>query len=252
MARRIVAGNWKMHLELTQARELFARIVDDKDLPEDMEVIVIPPFPFIHPLYRELPPDSNIGLGAQNCHQEEEGAFTGEVAAPMLASVGAKYCIVGHSERRRDQGEDDSLVLQKVRRLLDAKLTPIICIGESLEEREKGEARERIGTQLEKSLLELTPEEGKACILAYEPIWAIGTGHTASPEQAQEMHATVRERIEKAWGPEAASEIPILYGGSCKASNAQDLFAQKDVDGGLIGGASLKADGFRSIIRSFP
>jgi triosephosphate isomerase len=169
----------------------------------------------------------------------------------MIASVGAKYCIVGHSERRREQGESDALILRKARALLDSGITPIVCIGEDLEEREQGRAEERIEAQLRNSLLQMSMVEGSSCILAYEPVWAIGTGHTASPEQAQEMHATVRRRIADEWGTATAAEIPILYGGSCKSKNAAELFAQPDVDGGLIGGASLKADEFRSIIRSF-
>lgn len=249
MAERVVAGNWKMHLGLREARELFTSIMDDPEpFPEGVRVIVAPPFPFIHSLYRELPPDSAIELGGQDCHAEPEGAFTGEVSAPMLSSIGAKYCIVGHSERRRDFGESDELVRQKASRLLQHGIRPIICVGESLEEREAGRHKERVGEQSKGSFLTLSPEEAQQCVLAYEPVWAIGTGHTASPEQAQEMHAHIRETV----GNKGldADRIPIIYGGSCKAGNAAELFSQKDIDGGLIGGASLKAGDFCSIVRA--
>ncbi|MFB6258729.1 MAG: triose-phosphate isomerase [Flavobacteriales bacterium] len=253
MAEKIVAGNWKMHLQLDEAYDLFAGITDaSTQLPNDVRVLVIPPFPFIHPLYRELPPSSSIDIGAQNCHQEEAGAFTGEVSPPMLASVGATHCIVGHSERRRDLGESDELLLEKVRLLLNRDLIPILCLGESLEERESGKAEDRIRQQLEKSLLPLSDEELEQCVLAYEPIWAIGTGHTASPDQAQEMHAFIRSVLRHRLGEDRAAGISILYGGSCKAANAEALFAQKDIDGGLIGSASLQVEAFLSIIRSFP
>ncbi len=242
-----------MHLELTQARELFAGIVDEaQGYPEDVQILVLPPFPFLQPLYRELPSEAPIELGAQNCHQKEEGAFTGEVSPPMLSSVGAKHCIVGHSERRQHFAEDDECVLAKARSLLANSIAPIICVGETLEERNEGKAAERIDEQLSRSLLQLSPTEANSCVIAYEPIWAIGTGHTATPEQAQEMHGRIRERIADEWGEKEAERIPILYGGSCKSKNAASLFEQKDIDGGLIGGASLKADEFASIIRSFP
>lgn len=253
MAQKLVAGNWKMHLRLEEARELFAGIVDGaSEFPEDVKVLVIPPFPFIHPLNRELAPDSQVELGAQDCHYQQEGAFTGEVSPSMLRSAGAKYCIVGHSERRRDFGEDEAIVLAKTRAAMEEGLKPILCLGEGLEEREQERAGERIDEQLKGSLLRMSQEEGEQCIVAYEPIWAIGTGHTASPEQAQEMHAHIRQRIREEWGEGSASRISLLYGGSCKASNAEELFAQEDVDGGLIGGASLKSEEFASIIRSFP
>jgi triosephosphate isomerase len=253
MPRKIVAGNWKMNLGLKEARELFANIVDRASaIPDEVQVLVIPPFPFIHPLNRELPPETPIALGAQDCHQEREGAFTGEVSAPMLASVGAKYGIVGHSERRQQFAEDGPTVRDKAKRLLDEGITPIVCVGEDLEEREAGRAQERITQQVRESILNLPVEGGDELIVAYEPVWAIGTGHTASSEQAQEMHAHIRRELQEAWGEERGSKTSLLYGGSCKAKNAEALFEQKDIDGGLIGGASLKAEEFRSIIRSFP
>lgn len=251
MAQRIVAGNWKMHLQLGEAQELFASVTDSANaFPEDVKVLVIPPFPYIRPLFRELPRDTPIELGAQNCHPQNEGAFTGEVSPPMLASVGAKYCIVGHSERRRDFGEDEELVLEKSSSLLQNGLSPIICVGEDLEEREKGHHLEKVADQLRRTVLQLAPENAERCILAYEPIWAIGTGRTATPEQASEMHGRIRRVLEEGLGNKTAEQIPLLYGGSCKASNAGELFAQKDIDGGLIGGASLKAEEFRSIVHS--
>ncbi len=251
MAQRIVAGNWKMHLQLGEAQELFASVTDSANaFPEDVKVLVIPPFPFIRPLFRELPRDTPIELGAQNCHPENEGAFTGEVSPPMLASVGAKYCIVGHSERRRDFGEDEELVLEKSSSLLRNGLSPIICVGEDLEEREKGQHLDKVADQVRRTVLQLGSEHAERCILAYEPIWAIGTGHTATPEQAGEMHGRIRQVLEEGLGKNSTEQIPLLYGGSCKASNAGELFAQKEIDGGLIGGASLKAEEFRSIVHS--
>lgn len=238
-----------MHLGLNDARELFTTILDTSEsFPSGVRTLVIPPFPFINALHRELPPDSPIQLGAQDCHPEEEGAYTGEVSAPMLASVGAKFCIVGHSERRRDFGESDELIRQKASRLLQYGVRPIICVGESMEEREAERHKEKVSEQLQGSFIALSREEAQECVLAYEPVWAIGTGHTASPEQAQEMHAHIRQELQ---GQKLdASGIPILYGGSCKAKNAQELFVQNDIDGGLIGGASLKAEEFCSIIRA--
>lgn len=253
MPQKIVAGNWKMHLTLDPARELFADLVDaSQSFPDHVRVLVIPPFPFLQPLYRELPESSPIELGAQNCHEEEEGGFTGEVSAHMLGSIGAGHCIVGHSERRRDFNETDAQVLKKVRALIENEITPIVCIGESLEDRKAGKAQDHIKKQLNNSIFQLSRDEAENCIVAYEPIWAIGTGHTADPEQAQEMHAFIKELFRQHWNDESSSKISLLYGGSCKAANAEALFEQENIDGGLIGGASLKAKEFASIVRSFP
>lgn len=214
--------------------------------PEDVKVIISPPAPYLKPL-RDLA-DDRIELAAQNCSENDFGAFTGEFNTEMLLSIGVKNCIVGHSERRAMYGDTDEVVAAKVRACLNAGITPIFCCGEELDIREKGEHEKFVLGQL-KSILELSGEELSKVIIAYEPVWAIGTGRTASEEQAREMHHFIRESIREHFGV-LADLIPILYGGSCKPSNADALFAQEDVDGGLIGGASLKAEDFNAIIQA--
>lgn len=255
MRQNLVAGNWKMNLDyqagLALVSEITNMVADEATGPQVPQVVICPPFPFLAGVGKLLPAGSRFHLGAQNCHQKESGAYTGEVSARMLQSVGCEYVILGHSERRQYFGEDDELLSQKAKAALAAGLKPIFCVGESLETREADETFNFIGQQLEKVLFHLSNEEFAQITIAYEPIWAIGTGRTASSQQAQEVHAFIRERIARAYDARAALNTSILYGGSANAQNARELFAQPDVDGGLIGGASLKSRDFTEIIKSF-
>ena len=221
--------------------------LEQHELPRTTQVIVCPPMPFIE-MASDYANDSYFLVGAQNVSEHENGAFTGEVSAEMLASCEIDYCIVGHSERRTYFGETNATVAAKVDRLLANDLTPIVCCGEVLAEREAGQQFDVVRTQIEEGLFHLSAEQIQHTIIAYEPVWAIGTGLTASPEQAQEMHHHIRTLIANHYGNAVAQEISILYGGSCKPSNAKQLFANPDVDGGLIGGASLNVDDFMGII----
>jgi len=214
----------------------------------DALVIVAPPFTHLSEINKVL---SNVKLSAQNCASEEKGAYTGEVSVDMIRSTGAEYVIIGHSERRSYYHEDDELLARKLRLALQAGLKPIFCIGEVLSDREKGKHFDIVGEQMEKGLFHLNEEDFSKLVIAYEPVWAIGTGETATPEQAQEMHKFIREQIARHYDVELADGITILYGGSCKPSNAEELFANPDVDGGLIGGASLKAEDFMQIVNAF-
>ena len=255
MRQNLVAGNWKMNLTYPDGLALVSEIVHmaaaEVTGPQAPQVVVCPPFPLLHSVGKLLPAGGRFHLGAQNCHQQASGAFTGEVAAPMLASVGCEYVILGHSERRQYFREDDDLLSQKLKVALAAGLRPIFCVGESLDTREADDTFAFIGGQLENGLFHLSNEEFDRVVVAYEPVWAIGTGRTASSAQAQEVHAFIRERIARAYDAQAALGTTILYGGSANAQNARELFAQPDVDGGLIGGASLKARDFVEIIKSF-
>ncbi|RMG88100.1 MAG: triose-phosphate isomerase [Bacteroidetes bacterium] len=249
--RQIVAGNWKMNKTYDEGRDLVLEIIE-KFVPNQTFVVLCPPYIHLKNTQNLLKDISGMALGAQNCHQEDSGAYTGEIAAPMLKSVGVEFVIIGHSERRQYFGETDELLAQKVDRALAHGLTPIFCCGENLEIREAGNHTTFVENQLKASLFHLPAEAFSKLVIAYEPIWAIGTGKTASPEQAQEMHAHIRQLIAEKYGAEIAEATTLLYGGSCKPSNAAELFSQKDVDGGLIGGASLKADDFIKIVESFP
>ncbi|MDO7876840.1 triose-phosphate isomerase [Hymenobacter sp. ASUV-10] len=255
MRQHLVAGNWKMNMTyqdgLALVSEITNMVADEVSGPQAPQVVICPPFPFLHSVGKLLPQGSRFYLGAQNCHQKEGGAFTGEISPKMLASVGCEYVILGHSERRQYFGEDDELLSQKLKAALAAGLTPIFCIGESLETREADETFDFLAKQLKDGLFHLSNEEFDKVVIAYEPIWAIGTGRTASSAQAQEVHAFIREQIARAYDAEAAQNTTILYGGSANAQNARELFAQPDVDGGLIGGASLKSRDFTEIIKSF-
>ena len=255
MRQNLVAGNWKMNLTYSEGLALVEEITrlagDAAAAANGPEIVVCPPFPFLHSVGEKLPQGSKFHLGAQNCHQKESGAFTGEVSANMLASVGCEYVILGHSERRQYFGEDDALLGQKLKAALAAGLKPIFCVGESLDTREADETFDFIGKQLADGLFHLSNEEFAHVVVAYEPIWAIGTGRTATSAQAQEVHAFIREQIARAYDAEAALNTTIVYGGSANAQNARELFSQPDVDGGLIGGASLKAADFTTIIQSF-
>lgn len=215
----------------------------------DVEVILGVPFPFISDAVSGVE-GTEVSVAAQNCHQEENGAFTGEVSVEMLRSFDVKYCIVGHSERRQYFQEDDELINQKIKRLLEVGITPIYCCGESLDERESEKHFDVVENQIQSGLEGFQKDDLKKVIIAYEPVWAIGTGKTATPEQAQEMHNFIRTKLAQVLGDEA-ERVPILYGGSVKPNNAKELFAQNDIDGGLIGGASLKASDFLEIIHSF-
>jgi triosephosphate isomerase len=248
--RQIVAGNWKMNRDYEEGRELAQKIVN-KFVPSETHVILCTPYIHLKNIDNILKNISRIRLGAQNCHQEESGAYTGEISPAMLKSVGVKYVIIGHSERRTYFNESDELLASKVNNALKHELRPIFCCGENLEIREAGTHADFVEGQLKASLFHLSEEEFSNVVIAYEPIWAIGTGKTASPEQAQEMHAHIRNLIEQKYGKATAESTSILYGGSCKPTNAKEIFSQTDVDGGLIGGASLKADDFIQIVNSF-
>ncbi len=251
MRKNIVAGNWKMNLTFQEAEDLIDEIANNLD-EENLkcEVVVCPPA-----LYLEVASDyadeSRLRAGAQNVSEYEQGAFTGEISAKMLASIQIEYCIVGHSERRKYFGETNAQIARKIDRLLDYSIQPIFCCGEVLQEREENRQFDVVKQQIEESLFHLTPEEFSNVVIAYEPVWAIGTGKTATPAQAQEMHAFIRGLIAGKYGDQTAQDTSILYGGSCNASNAKELFANPDVDGGLIGGASLKKNEFLKITMSF-
>jgi triosephosphate isomerase (TIM) len=251
MRKKIVAGNWKMNLELSEGVALATAINNYfKDHPlKDKEVILCTPFIHLGAVSPMLDA-KGVSAGAQNCNDHKSGAFTGEISAAMIRSTGASSVIIGHSERRSYFGEDDALLAAKTAEALRNGLRVIFCCGEVLAEREKNNHFEVVKRQLDKGLFTLTIEDFRKCVIAYEPVWAIGTGVTATPAQAQEMHHFIREIIKNHYGQEAASDTTILYGGSCKASNAAELFANPDVDGGLIGGASLAKDEFCSIVNA--
>lgn len=247
--QQIVAGNWKMNKTYGEGRALATEIVE-KLKPSDTKVVLCTPY--IHlPLVQDLVKDvTNLYVAAQNCHQEDRGAYTGEISVEMLSSIGVSYVVLGHSERREYFAESDELLAKKVDKVLKAGLLPIFCCGESLEIRDAGTHVAHVEAQIKASLFHLGPEDFNKIVIAYEPIWAIGTGRTASPEQAQEMHAAIRALLAIKYGSEVADVTPILYGGSVNAGNAAVLFAQPDVDGGLVGGASLKADEFITIVEA--
>lgn len=251
MRKKIVAGNWKMNNSLLEGLKLIDDILKGKQ--EDSNVIKVIATPFIHltEVARQLGRHNDFKLAAQNCHHQSSGAFTGEVSAEMIASTGASYVIIGHSERRMYFKESNELLLEKAKAALQSRLIPIFCIGENLEERNSGKHKEVVKNQLSEAVFNLPVGEFAKIVLAYEPVWAIGTGVTATTEQAQEMHQFIREEINKKYGQDIAEAAVLLYGGSCNAQNAKELFACKDVDGGLIGGASLKAGDFNAIINSF-
>lgn len=253
MRKKIVAGNWKMNKTLEEGLALTSEIVNmaKDEVRNDVTIILNPPFPLLNGIYKLIKDTKQIYLGAQNCSQHASGAYTGEVSVSMLKSVGAEYVILGHSERREFFRESNELLAEKTDIVLENSLKPIFCCGESLEIREKGTYVDFVCNQLTESLFHLSTEQFNKVIIAYEPIWAIGTGVTASPEQAQEMHHKIRAHIASKYGDEFANDISILYGGSCNPKNAQELFANPDVDGGLIGGASLKSRDFIDIINSF-
>lgn len=251
MRKNIVAGNWKMNKNLQEGIEL-AKEVNELLKAAELNCDVILGTPFIHLASVVAVVDNKkIGIAAQNCADKESGAFTGEVSASMIKSTGAEYVILGHSERRAYYGETSAILKTKTELALKNGLAPIFCIGEVLEERENNLHFQVVKSQIEESLFDLSVDDFSKIILAYEPVWAIGTGKTATPAQAQEMHAFIRQTIAEKYGNEIAENISILYGGSANPGNAKELFSNPDVDGGLIGGASLKAADFKAVIEGF-
>ena len=247
---RIVAGNWKMNTTYEEGRDL-AKSIIDKLPASEVKVVLCPPFTHMKIVHNAITGIHNLFLGAQNCHQSDSGAYTGEISAAMLQALGASYVILGHSERREYFQENDALIAQKVDQVLRHGLTPIFCCGEKWEVREQNGHQDLVASQVSNGLSHLSPEDFEKVVVAYEPVWAIGTGQTASPEQAQEMHAHIRKILAKHFGDGLADKTPILYGGSVKGSNAAELFSTPDVDGGLIGGAALNAEDFVKIVHSF-
>jgi triosephosphate isomerase len=251
MRKKIVAGNWKMNKTFQDAEELILQIAEslaDRKLA-DKEAVLCPPFPYLE-LATDIAEDAAFLVGAQNVYPEDSGAFTGEISPLMLKSMEVDYCIIGHSERRKYFNESHEFLAKKLDALLKHGIRPIFCCGEILPEREAKKHFRVVEKQLQESLFHLTATELKKVVIAYEPVWAIGTGVNATPEQAQEMHAFIRRLIAKQYSVKLAGGISILYGGSCNAKNARDLFSQADVDGGLIGGASLQATDFIAIVDS--
>ena len=251
MRKNIVAGNWKMNTTLAEGVGLAKDVNEALKNAADVKCDVVICVPFTHLASVAAVIDEKLGLGAENCADHLKGAYTGEVSAPMVASTGAKYVILGHSERRQYYGETSEMLKEKVNLALAENLTPIFCIGEVLEERENGTFLDVVTKQIQEALFNLSAEDFGKLILAYEPVWAIGTGKTATADQAQEMHAHIRGVIAEKYGKEVADNCSILYGGSCKPSNAKELFAKADVDGGLIGGAALDAASFMGIVTAF-
>jgi len=248
MRKPIIAGNWKMNNNLEESEKL---VVDLKPLikdVEDVEIVIAPPFTALS-FISSLSIGTNIKLSAQNMHFEQKGAFTGEVSPAMLLDVGCEYVIIGHSERRMYFGESDKTVNKKIRAALESGLTPIVCVGESLEERENNETFKVIKTQLQEGLKERGASDGTKIVIAYEPIWAIGTGKTATKEQAEEVHKFIREKLSTIFSKEVAELMRILYGGSVKPDNIDELMSQNDIDGALVGGAALKAESFARIVK---
>jgi triosephosphate isomerase (TIM) len=252
MRKKIVAGNWKMNKTLEEGTALASEVVNiaAAEVKNDVQLVLCTPFIHLSTVKKQLE-GSKVNLGAQNLHTKESGAFTGEISAPMLSSVGVQYVILGHSERREYFNETNAQLAEKVNISLKYNLTPIFCCGETLEQRNKGIHIDFVKQQLTESLFHLPEADFLKIVIAYEPIWAIGTGVTATAAQAQEMHLEIRNHLASKYGKETAEKISILYGGSAKPDNAKELFALKDVDGGLIGGASLKARDFIDIAKSF-
>lgn len=249
MRKKVIAGNWKMNMNLHQSQKLVSEIINGLGKDDKTEVIVCPPFTSLSEV-NSLLKGTQIKLGAQNMYYEESGAYTGEISADMLKSVGCEYVILGHSERRVIFNESDELINKKIKAALVKGLKPIFCIGELLEQRESGETMKVVSSQVEKGLEGVSAEQMKNVIIAYEPVWAIGTGKTANPEQAQEVHSFIRELVAKKFSSSIADGLIIQYGGSVKPDNSGELLSQKDIDGALVGGACLKADSFLGIIAS--
>ncbi len=250
MRTPIVAGNWKMNKIIGEAIDLARRIVGQIGDDSGIEVVICPPFTALHAVSHVIDSSPGISLGAQDMHWEEKGAFTGEISANMLLDVGCRYVIVGHSERRHIFGETDDHVNRKVNAALGLRLTPIVCVGETLEQREAEQTEAVVQGQITASLSGLSSEDLRRLVLAYEPVWAIGTGRTATPEQANDVHTFIRNLLEESWDGETAQSVRILYGGSVTPDNIVGLAKASDIDGGLVGGASLTADSFVRIVKS--
>jgi triosephosphate isomerase (TIM) len=251
MRKQIAAANWKMNCTYQQAEKLLDEVLKSEvNLSYGSEIIFAVPYPYLIMANSEVADEPNYSVAAQNCHQKKAGAYTGEVSGEMLRSINIDYCIVGHSERREYFLETNQILAEKINICLEFGITPIFCCGEPLTVREAGKQNAHVETQLIESLFHLKEEELKKVIIAYEPIWAIGTGKTATTQQAQEMHAYLRSVLAKQYAKETADEISILYGGSVKAGNAAEIFACPDVDGGLVGGASLVAKDFIEIMKA--
>jgi triosephosphate isomerase len=251
MRKQIAAANWKMNLNQQEAKDLLTNILDKlPKLTDNQQVVFSVPAIYISNAVQQIGGISNVFVAAQNCHQNSNGAYTGEISAPMYSSVGVNHIVIGHSERREYFAESDALLAEKVNAVLANNSTPIFCCGEPLAIREAGTQNAFVETQLINSLFHLTSEQILKVVIAYEPIWAIGTGKTASSAQAQEIHAFIRSVLATKYGADIADQISILYGGSVKAANAVELFSQPDVDGGLVGGASLIATEFTAIINA--
>jgi len=253
MRKKIVAGNWKMNLDYNEGLGLFSEITNmiKDEVTGKQEAVVCSPFIHLHSLVQMAKGYTKISVGAQNAHQAESGAYTGEVSAKMIHSVGAAYVILGHSERRQYFHETNELLAKKTDTALKHDLKPIFCIGETLQEREANKHFDIIKSQLAEGVFHLDATQFGKLVIAYEPVWAIGTGVTASSEQAQEIHAFIRKEIAAKYNQQVADDTTILYGGSCNPKNAPELFAQADIDGGLIGGASLKSRDFVDILKVF-
>ncbi|NQT33211.1 MAG: triose-phosphate isomerase [Candidatus Omnitrophica bacterium] len=249
MRTPIIAGNWKMYKDINEALELTNSIKRDAYNVDNVGIVICPPATDLSDV-GEMLMESNIDLGAQNCYWENEGAFTGEVSVPMIKSTGCKYVIIGHSERRKYFGETDETVNKKIKAAIDGGLIPIMCVGETLGQREAGKTIEVVKGQVTEGLKGFDENFLKDLVIAYEPVWAIGTGKTATPDQAQEVHAMIRTLLEKLFSKTFAEEKRVLYGGSVKPDNINVLMEEKDIDGGLIGGASLKSDSFTDIIKT--
>ncbi|MEA2042966.1 MAG: triose-phosphate isomerase [Bacteroidota bacterium] len=250
MRKKIVAGNWKMNTSLQEGIQLAKEINEEvKNLDTGKGVAIAPSFIHLSEVRRVINEDK-ICLTAQNCAAEKSGAYTGEVSAAMLRSIGVKSVIIGHSERRAYYGDTDKILAEKLNRVFENEMHPVFCCGEQLEERKADKHIEVVKEQIKKASFHLSPENYAKVVIAYEPVWAIGTGETASADQAQEMHKVIRETVAEKYGQEIAGNMSILYGGSVKPGNAEELFSKPDVDGGLIGGASMKADSFAAIIKA--
>lgn len=247
MRKKIVAGNWKMYRTPAQAVSLVTEILATAPPRNDRDVVVCPPFTALSRV-SQLLKGSPVKLGAQNVHWEREGAFTGEISAPMLKEVGCEYVIVGHSERRQYFAEGDAILVKKLRAVFDSQMTPILCVGESLEERERGDTEAVLEFQMRGALGEFVATQVTGLVVAYEPVWAIGTGKTATPEMVVQAHAFLRRLLGKMFGPAFAEQTRIQYGGSVKPENAAELLGQIEIDGALVGGASLKSDSFLRIV----
>ncbi len=252
MRKKIVAGNWKMNLSFQEAEELFEEIIElyADENTSNPKLIICPPYPYLE-MGTDLTDALKIDIGAQNVSDQSLGAYTGEISASMLYSMDVAYCIVGHSERRKYFNESAELIKNKIERLMENDIIPIFCCGEQLEERECLKEYEVVKSQVTDTLFHLSKDEIKNLIIAYEPVWAIGTGLTATPEEAEQMHTFIRNLLKEKYGDGVAENMSILYGGSCNANNAREIFSKPNVDGGLIGGASLNATDFYKIYKSF-